>query len=250
MSESKTFIDKLFDLINTETKQGIEFLTASLYLVISLLFTHFFIAPMEVFKTIPEYLLYPAVFILLYSLKFFLYSSDILYDGDPEKNIYAKAFQAKLPSKFLVKKYKLSESRSKYIWYEKFFNQCSDPKHYRHSQWKRSFKRGYSCRAVFHTIKFLELIIVTSIIVLIVKFVVSIIPYNLGSINIKLQGQLTFLLVLFLIYFAIRIRNRTNERYLSGVWKQFEEINEINTQWIQEELKGVTDLDDYDGPTK
>jgi len=174
-----------------------------------------------------------------------LFSSDILYYENPEKNKYAKAFQLHWPSKYIAQKFGLSQQNASFYWFEKLFNTWKEPNHPRHSQWERTLKRGYACRFVYYCIRFFEILLCISIIATVVqevafkKFQIEFFQSNIG-----LKWKISFIILIALLYIFIRVTNRTSPGKLTGVWRRYAEINKMHIQWIEDNIESLEELKD------
>ena len=129
----------------------------------ALIFCHIFIIPLNLFENWPDWLLYLSVSVIFYLLRLLLFSADLLYYGDPEKNKYVKAFQMYWPSRHLASKFNFPQEDASFYWFDKFFSTWDNPDHPRNSQWKRTLIRGYSCRFTLATISFFSTKIINSL---------------------------------------------------------------------------------------
>lgn len=238
----KETIGKLLDMASPYSRRGLEGLTALVILTFSLIFCHIFIIPLSFFETWPKWLLHLVIFVIFYLLRFFLFSGDKLYYGNPEKDKYVRAFQMYWPSKLIATKFNMSMEDAKFHWFETF-NTWKNKDHPRHSQWERTMRRGYACRFVYYCIKFFEVLLWVSVLVtslqevLLRKFKMQIFISE-----VSLEWRIGFIIFVVLFYITIRLTNKTSPTDLIGVWRRFAEINKMHRAWIDNNISTPSDL--------
>ena len=243
MTAVNQLLAKLIGIINPESKEGLEALTALLILVFSLAFCYIFIIPFNLFDNWPEWLLYLVVIAIFYLLKFFLFSSDILYYGNPGKNKYVKAFQTYWPSKHIATKFNLSQEDAEFYWHENLFNTWREHNHPRHSQWERTLRRGYACRLVYYCIHFFGILLWISISVTLLQEILSQrLQMQVFASDISLGWKLGFIIFVALLYILIRLTNKTSPDNLTGVWRRYAEINQMHIKWIDGNIASIYEL--------
>lgn len=230
-------------MINIYTKRGLICLTALFILVFALFFCFIFLVPLNLLEVWPDWLLYLVVFVIFFMLQIVLFSRDVLYYGDPRKNRYAKAFQMYWPSKYIATKFHLSQKDASFYWFEKYFNAWRNSKHPRHSQWERTLRRGYSCRFVYYSLKFFEILLAISIGATLIQEIVSkLFRVPISTTGMRLWWRVIFILFIVLLYAIVRVSNRASPSKLTGVWKRYAEINQMHIKWIDENIKSINDL--------
>ncbi len=239
-----SFWAEVIKRVSPYSKRGLEGLTILVILIFSLVFSHIFIISLNLFRNCPNWLLYLGVFAIFYLLIVLIFSSDILYYGDPKNNEYSKAFQLHWPSKHIAQRFNLPQDKASYYWFEKFFNTWRDPSHQRHSQWERTLRRGYACRLVYHCIKFFEILLWISIPLILLQEILSKrFQIEVFLSNISLGWKIFFIMIVILLYVSMRATNRTSPEKLTGVWRRYTEINKMHIQWIDENIKSFEDLE-------
>jgi len=246
MNGNNKLLDKIDNIISPESKSGLEGLTAILILVFSLIFSHIFIIPLNILANFPNWIVYIGVCTIFYMLKLLLFSSDKLYYGDPNKNKYVKAFQLHWPSKHIAKKFSIPLDDAFYYWYEKLFNTWRNPSHERHCQYVRSLRRGYSCRFVFYSLRFFEVLLWISFPLTLLQLSKEISALKSDKLlfwmNINLGGAIAYILFVLIFYILIRGSNKTNPTNLGGVWRRYDEINKMHIKWIDENIDSIEKL--------
>jgi hypothetical protein len=236
-------IKKFVEAAGPYSKRGLELLTALFIFIFASVFCHVFILSLAVFDSWPGWLIYGGCSVILYSLVVFIFSSDALYYDDPKKNKYARAFQLYSPSTYISEKFGISVEDARYYWFENYFNVWRKNGHPRHNQWERTLRRGYSCRFVYYCIRCLEILLILSVFFIFGQEL----PHRLFEVRIlrtdsSLLVRIAFVVFLTLIYFVIRVKNRTKPERISGVWKHFAEINKMHRKWIDENIHSLGEL--------
>jgi len=255
MADKFDFLKNLLDLTNPESTANLKSLTTLMIIAESILFGLIFIVPLNLLEGVGalvsplfEYGIPSAIFIIIYfALRTFIFSSDELYYGLPDKNPYAKAFQLYWPSKYLEKKFSLSEDDAKYYWFEKYFNTWRNPDDPRHEQWERTFSRGYACRFVYYMLR-------TSVILFWISFGISLLQFGLVNYiklaqfdsHLGIGWRIAFIFGTICLYVLIRSSNRISPNRLTGVWRNFAEINKLHIRWIDENIKSINQLKKLD----
>lgn len=238
-----SFWGKVMDRVSPYSKRGLEGLTALVILIFSMVFSHIFIIPLSLLENLPNWFLYLTIFVIFCMLVLFLFSSDILYYGDPKKNRYVRAFQEYWPSKHISKEFNLEQDEASHYWFENFFNTWRDPNHPRHSQWERTLRRGSACRFVYYCIKFFEILLWISVsITLLQEVLFKKLQIEVFLSNIGLGWKIFFIILITLLYVFIRATNRTSPEKLTGAWRQYAEINKMHIQWIDDNIQSLNYL--------
>lgn len=234
-------IKQFIDSVGISSKAGLRALTALVVLAFSFMFCHLFIVSLDILAGTPEWLLCLISYALFQVIQILL--PDKLYYGDPEKDKYVKAFQMYWPSRYLAQKFGLKEKDASYYWFENFFNAWENPDHPRHTQWKRTLRRGYSCRFIYYCTKFFEILIIVSIMLaLIQESLAQLFKMEIFTSKVSLFWRIGFILFVVFLYLVIRIFNRVSPSNLGGVWKRFAEINRMHIEWVDENVKSLDDL--------
>lgn len=240
-------INRLIGKIDTNTPLGLKALSSLIILVFILLFTHVFILHilhLDFLNDFPDWLVYLIIVVLFYFIQEILFSGDILYTGENGNN-YVKIFQKNWPSRHIASKFNINNKDASYYWFQNYFNKWKKPDSGMYDQVKRTFKRGYECRLIYYCIRFFQVIIVLSFILFLIKQLL--IPYlSEGKIIIKdindFVLQIFFIIVFIIIFILVYTSNNPNYKEPKGVWKKFNEINEMHKKWIDENIKTFDDL--------
>lgn len=249
MDKLTELMQKLIGKIDIETKKGLKQLTAFVIMLEGVLYAHFFLLPYNFFGDWKDYFVYLVLPFIFYLLKILLFGSDDLYYGNPQKNKYAGAFQAYLPSNHIALKFNLTSDKAESYWFEKCFNPLKDTNHPRHDQRQRTFSRGFSCRFIYYFIKTMEYVVVLSIITLLLQELLPFLvnkytKYTIDMMepNANLAGRVTFVIANIVILLITKKRNKPNIEELTGVWRRFEEINKLHINWIDDNYKTIDDF--------
>ena len=239
----RELIKKFADAAGPYSKRGLELLTVLFILIFASVFCHIFILSVAGFDNWPSWLTYGGCSIILYSLVVLIFSSDALYHGDPKRNKYTRAFQLYWPSTYISQKFGISVEDAGYYWFENYFNVWRDNGHPRHNQWERTLRRGYSCRFVYYCIRCLEILFLLSVILILgQESLQRFLEVKILKTDSSLLARIAFVVFVTLMYFVIRITNRTKPERISGVWKHFAEINKIHRKWIDENIHSLAEL--------
>ncbi|MFB0556249.1 MAG: hypothetical protein ACETVW_00095 [Dehalococcoidia bacterium] len=65
----KSIWEKVLDIVSPDSRKGLEGLTALVVLVLTLVFCHIFIIPLNALEGCPDWLLYLAVFVVFYLVR-------------------------------------------------------------------------------------------------------------------------------------------------------------------------------------
>ena len=246
-AESTDFLKTLVKLFNISTKKGLEFFTAAIILLFSFLFCVAYIFPIHSIKSQNSFLVYTIIYLLLLFIQFFLFKSDRLYEPHEKPSRYAKAFQKYFPSKYIAEQFDINLDEARYYWYNYVFNKWQNPSHPNHDQWVKTLQRGFSCRLVYYVLKFFELIMLLSILLIIARLIVF--RFSLEDFFVigRVSGyQLIYLVGIFVLYAAIRAGNSTDTNRLTGVWFRFAEINKNHRYWLRDNFGILDDLKNYE----
>jgi hypothetical protein len=220
--------------IDIYSKRGLEGFTAFIILISSYFFSKVFIIPLKLIQGWSFWEFNIITFIIFYLIKLMLFSSDNLYYSEPSNNSYARAFQKYWPSKYITKKFNLNEVEANNYWFA-IFNKWKKPDHPQHSQWIRTLRRGYRCRFIYYCIKFSGFLIIISI-----AFLLTYLFVLKDYTNFK--SQMLFIAIVLMFYIILRFTNRTSLDNLTGVWRQYKEINLFHIQYIDENFKSISDI--------
>ena len=240
MSELSSLFTNILDKISIYTKEGLENLTSAMIVIFSLLFIHTHIVDINSFSNYLGLLFYPIMIIMLYFIKINLFSYDYLLFGK-ENNKYVKAFQFKLPSKYIADTYEIEKKDAGQYWYNIYnkWQKESDP---RYSQVLRTFRRGYACKFIFYSIKVFEFYSILSFSIFILLHAhaawlaqkIYLIPES--------YSMFSFIFITGLLRILILKINNPDLDNLSGVWEKFAEINENHIIWLKANIKSKEDL--------
>jgi len=184
--------------------------------------------------------------VITFMLATWIFSSDKLYYADPERDRYARAFQAYWPSKHIAEKFDLSQKDANYYWFEKLFNTWADPEHLRHEQRERTFQRGYECRYVYYCLMlFAVLFWVSAATTVLLKILTRCFRVLAFESEIELGWKIGFVALMGFLYVVLRLSNRTSLRNLTGVWRRYAEVNELHIRWIDENIRSLDDFDKF-----
>jgi uncharacterized membrane protein len=191
-----------------------------------------------------------ALLIVLFLLiKEAISDKDVLYSGNPDKNKYTKAFQEKLPTKYIIQTYGVEMSEAKTLWYN-VFNKWKNEEHEMHSNWKKSLERGFKCRMVYFIIisfrfMFWISLVFTSIIFTFNHFDIK---TNIGFIDnyfknhSNYSGMITYILICFVVFIAFLIINYPSKNKSRGCFLRFNEMNELNINWLKRNIHSKEDF--------
>jgi hypothetical protein len=226
---------------NISSASGLIATTALFILMHSILFSVLFVGSW-IPNVMPEYALGVFTYVVFLTIEIVLVSSDTLYYGNPSKNRYARAFQKGFPSKHIAGRFHLSKEEAKFYWFS-IFNSWANKEHPLHEQWKRTLRRGYSCRFIYYVIRFLEILSLSCVAVTLLSFVTfGFTGTNLNVLETRFLIQYVFTAYVLLLYLVIRLANRTVPGHLTGVWRRFAEINHLHIQWIDHNIRSITAL--------
>lgn len=191
-----------------------------------------------------------ALLIVLFLLiKGVITDNDILYSGDPTKNKYVRAFQANLPTNYIVEEFNVEMPEAKSLWYN-IFNKWKSEDHAMHSNWKKSLERGFKCRMVY-------LIIITFRFMFWVSTITTLTIFLINRFEIKFNNQsidsyfathsnytpmiiYSFIcLAVFLTFLFINYPKKNKPR---GCFLRFNEMNESNIDWLK---RNISNKDDF-----
>lgn len=242
MGDFTETVQSLLDKLGPQSKSGLRILTAVTAIGFLYFFLAAFIAPIaplsDAFKNsgIPSSVWHLGATVLLYLLVVLVFSDDGLYYGDAERNCFARAFQRHWPSSYLAQRLNIDPRTARNIWFSEF-NKWGEPGHPSHSQRVMTFRRGYACRLVYYFLRFSKTAFFASALLLTFELVLRcrlnwdwIPPESLPSraIYVSVAG-IAWLLVL--------ATNRTDPP--TGVWRRFDEVNELNIHWIDTNLESL-----------
>ena len=235
----------LLSKIDITSKRGLQFFTAVAILVPAIFFIHLFIVPLTEEYLKSYWLSYPLGYIILTFLQFIIFSTDTLYERHDRISKYAKAFQVHWPSNYVAEKFKVPQEKADYCWFQHVFNHWQDSSHPMNQQYKRTLRRGYSCRFVYYFVKFLEFLIVISVVTFIAwRALETLYPQHI-KIEQNMFGQVIFIVVIAVLYIVMTRGNSVNLSRLKGVWYQYGEINKMHRQWIDENMQTIEDFEKY-----
>ena len=66
-----------------------------------------------------------------------------------------------------------------------------------------------------------------------------------GKIEQNIFWQVTFIMVIAVLYIIMRRGHSVNLSRLKGVWYQYGEINKMHRQWIDENMQSIDDFEKY-----
>ena len=187
------------------------------------------------------------VFFLL--IKEAISDKDVLYSGNPDKNKYTKAFQEKLPTKYIIQEYNVEMGEAKTLWYS-VFNKWKNKEHEMHSNWKKSLERGFKCRMVYFIIvsfrfMFWLSLIFTSILYVInhfdIKTKVNVLDKYFES-HTDYSGMITYSSICFLTFITFLIINYPTKNKSRGCFLRFNEMNELNANWLRRNIQSKEDF--------
>jgi len=225
------------------SKRGLESLTALFIFVFGSIFCHMFVVSLGIFDEWPSWLLYGAVSVVFYLVVVLIFSADVLYHGNPEKNKYVRAFQYYWPSRHIAERFGIPLEDARYYWFENYFNRWKVEDDSRHGQWERTLRRGYSCRFIYYCVRCLEILLWLSVLLTLGQETLSrVVQVKILRTNTGLAGKVAFIAFVALLYVIIRAKNRTAPADLGGVWKRYAEINKMHRKWIDENISSVDEL--------
>lgn len=242
----KTVAKDLLAIITGDSRVGLETLSALVVVLSGLAFAQVFVVPLNFFNDWPALILYLAGPAILGMAKIILASTDRLTYADASRHKYARAFQTHWPSKHLASKFGLSDEDATYYWFEGLFNSWRDEEHPRHGQWKRTLRRGYACRFVYHCIVLSRILLLLSIVLValsaLAKTFPDVPPLRIFVVDNGLTERIGFTMALGVTYATLSLMNRTSPENLTGVWRRFAEINQMHIRWIDDNVPSLEDL--------
>ena len=244
MSEISNLLTNIIEKFSIYTKEGLENLTSSMIVIFSSLFIHIYIVDINTLANYLDLLFYPIILIILYFIKINLFSHDYLLFGD-ENNNYVRASKHKLPSKYLLEKYDISNEDANHYWYN-IFNSWQKKDHPRYGQVIRTFRRGYACRFIFYSIKLFEFLFILSLSIFIILNVYSSYINKMIYLYPNSYDMFGFIFLMAILKIFIIKLNNSNIKNLTGVWKKFEEINNDHINWLENNIKNKNELIQHD----
>ncbi|MFW6047150.1 MAG: hypothetical protein ACOCP4_05140 [Candidatus Woesearchaeota archaeon] len=194
-----------------------------------------------------------ALLIVLFILiKEIISEKDVLYSGDPNKNKFVNAFQLNLPTKYIIDTFGVNMEEAKRLWYN-VFNKWKKEDHEMHPNWQKSLERGFKCRMVYFIIisfrfMFWISLIFTSLIYLInhfnIKFHVDTIDTYFTS-HKDLTLPIIYVIICLIVYLTFLIINYPKKDKPKGCFLRFNEINDLNIDWLKRNIKHKNDLINY-----
>lgn len=245
-------IQQFVSQVGFASKRRLKWLTALTIVALVSLFFYTFVRPLQALDELPQYfgdlpqwLLNLGGVALLYMVVNFISINDQLQYADPSRNRYAKAFQEHWPSRHIAAKLDLSQEQANHKWFE-VFNTWADPKHPRHSQRERTFRRGYMCRYVYSCLRLLEMLFWLSALATVLPEVLTR-RFGLSALESSMALGYRIAIVVFIgfLYLAFRLTNRPSIGNLTGVWEQYAEVNRLHKAWIDENIKKLGDFDKF-----
>jgi len=243
MSEVTSIFASIVEQFSVYTKEGLENLSSSTIVIFSLLYIHIFLYDVNSLSNYMGVLFYPILLLIIYILKIVIFSNDYLLYGN-ENNKYVKAFKSKLPSTYLMEKYEITGEKSNYYWFN-IFNSWQNKEHNRYTQTQRTFRRGYACRFVYHSIMAFNILISVSIGTMLLIF--GYIYYRTHTLFLFDSSAYMFgyILLLLILRLMISYFNSHEIGHMTGVWKKFESINQNHIEWLEDNIKSIKELEEY-----
>jgi hypothetical protein len=192
------------------------------------------------------------LFLIFTLIKEVIADFDILYSGNPEKNKFVKAFQKNLPTKYIIGKYRVNMQEAKSLWFS-VFNIWGNKDHKMHSNWENTLKRGFKCRLVYFTITALKIVASISTLSLLIIFIVN--EYKV-QFRIELLdkyflshqfpfGSIIFVLLCLFTASILILINYSDDKKERGCFLRFNEINQINIDWLKDNISSKEDFNNY-----
>ena len=233
------FIEKLFKIFldSSNAKDQYRKSTSLIILVLLLFFVYIFFgllidenAKISIIVLFVAYLL----------IKEAITQHDVLYSGNPNKNKYVRAFQDRLPSKYLIETYKLPKEDALNLWYKEF-NKWKDTTNPMHESWLLTISRGFKCRMVYFIIISFRFITILSTLFILAIFLIQKfrIHFRIPTIDnyitshYKLTSPILFTFACLLIYIIFLIINYPSIKNPRGCFLRFNEINNQNITWLK-----------------
>jgi len=234
-------IDNVLKALSPETKAGLRVLTAFLIVGMATVFLMCFIWPIKgvaaAFEALsfPGWLLVAVPSALIYLVVVTMFSSDVLYYGDPKKSKFVAAFQEHWPSKYIARTLQIEPKEATKRWLQQF-NTWRAENHSNHQQWLRTFHRGFACRLVYYLL-FSSLTSSCLAALFVLAELVSR-HFGLGWVHpTSFPARVVFLALVLLFWVLLRVTNRPEIGRLTGVWRRFQEINELNIEWVSRNIR-------------
>jgi hypothetical protein len=233
-SESLKALGGVLQVLSPNSKHGLRFLTAAFVIIVVVVFVLAFVNPLPWLAKFELWIVILAA-VALAIVSVLLFSDDTLYYDSPEKNAYAKAFQKRWPSRHIAEILHIDLSTASTIWFSEF-NKLNSADSDGHVQWSKTFQRGYQCRLVYHMLKLSRRMFLIGVLLLELEALLWWgCDYRLMA-EETLWSRIAFVAGAALLWLYLRLTSRINPERLTGVWRRFEEINELNIAWADKNI--------------
>lgn len=240
---------KYFTTFGTNPKENSRHMTSFIILVLIFFYAYTFF---DVIISENKFISNALLLVLFFLIKSIISDHDPLYSGNPKKNKYTKCFQKTLPSKYIMETYSVDMKEAKSLWYN-VFNKWSDKENEMHYNWETSLRRGFKCRMVHFTIKSFGFVFLLSLItILLIWFVNSFgIKFRSEIIDLyfiehkNIVVPIIFTISCLVIYGIFKIINYPNEVNPKGCFLRFNEINNLNIDWLRQNIRSKEDFISY-----
>jgi hypothetical protein len=235
----------------TSSKGMIRATTSFLLIVLLYFFAYTFFGLVINENGLISLLIALAVYFLIQT---FITNYDVLYDGNPKKNRFVRAFQMKYPSTYIMEKYGIDEIEAKKLWFRKIFNTWENPNHSMYGHRLRCLRRGFICRLVYYVMTVSFGFFCISLFLLIILGILNFksISFGIGPIDdfisshntlkLPLVTTLTYLIVSFFLLFT----NYPRKKKPLGCFKRFNEVNEQSIDWLEENFDSLDAIRNYE----
>lgn len=224
-------IEKMLSKIDVHSKKGITYYTAATIFLMICIFSHVF------FYSFTEDLVKSSVIFLAIAaictaaIEIILFSYDPLYNSKSQ-NAYVTTFRMYWPSLYFSKKYNISEDKAKFIWFS-IFNEWESPSHPKHSDWKRTLKRGFWCRYIIYMYYISSFLIFASISIALIQLLL-VYEFKVDLTFGKGYGnKVLFIIGMLLWVFLLKKVNNPDPENMTGALKNYAEANKMNIEYAE-----------------
>jgi len=123
-----------------------------------------------------------------------------------------------------------------------------------HQQWFKTLERGFECRFVYYIIKTFKWVFVISFILTFLIFLINFfeIKTNVTIIDAYFQNHsdlsnpIYFTVTCFIVYILFLVCNYPSKKKPRGCFFKYNEINQLNIDWIKDNISSKDDFKNYD----
>jgi hypothetical protein len=232
---------KIFFIIIGNSKLKYQLATASIIILsyLGIFFSFFYSEIIIRIQLLIDYFYAIIVVFLVITLflKNLLFSHDELYQGDPDKDHYIKAFQYYWPSNYISEKFNITKKEASYIWFSKYFNCWKG-----NDLWKKTLQRGFCCRYNYYLIKQQKYLISIIVFFILLHILLLYFPNLITGFSFSIIGGIIYLVFLCIHFSKIHLKKIDVPHNLKGPWKKFQEINEMHHRFIDENSEIISNM--------